>query len=88
MPFSGSSPSLLSPGVSSTYVSPSSVFERRIARESLGIGAYRSSSWIVASVVSPGPSSSLTTLPTGTPEMRTSACWASCVASPKRIWKR
>src|SRR3954447_4746413 len=28
------------------------------------------------------------TLPTGTPEIRTSASWASCVASPKETLKR
>jgi hypothetical protein len=37
----------LSPGDSSTYVSPSSVFWRRIARVSFGIGAYW---WSIASV--------------------------------------
>ena len=46
-----------------------------------------SSSSIVASVRWPCWASA-TTLPTGTPEMRTSACSASCVASGKSTWTR
>jgi hypothetical protein len=50
-----------------------------MAFASLGMGANFGSSWIVASV-SPFFGVMLLTLPTGTPEMRTSASWASCVA--------
>jgi hypothetical protein len=74
------------PGVSSTYVSPSSVFWRRIALAVLRTGANLGSSSIVASVRFPFGSSSLPrTLPTRTPATRTSASRPSCVASGKAI---
>ena len=84
---SGSSPPSSSarapsvPGVSSTYVSPSSVFCRRIACASEGSGAYfeRSSIVTIERPVSVSGSIALT-LPTGTPEIRTSASVASCDA--------
>ncbi len=62
------------PGESSTYVSPSNVFWRRIARVSAGRGANCGSISITARV-SPVCRSrrTLTTLPTSTPEIRTSA---------------
>ena len=64
----------LVPGVSSTYVSPSSVFWRRIALASVCSGAKRGSSSIVAIVWLPLGSSFLKrTLPTDTPAVRTSA---------------
>ena len=70
------------PVVTSTYVSPSSVFWRRIARASDFIGAYfESSSIVVSSLPPPGASSFLTTLPIFTPAVRTSAWSASVAAS-------
>gem|GEM_PF-6939347 len=80
-------PSLMSgapglPVVTSTYVSPSSVFWRRIARASAFIGAYFESSSIVASVLLPsGASCFFTTRPIRTPAVRTSAWSASVGAS-------
>ena len=60
------------------YVSPSSDFWRRIARVSAGRGAYWLSIWITA-LVRPAVRSSETetTLPTLTPEIRTSDSCAS-----------
>ena len=58
---------------------------RRIARVSLGIGAYLSSISIVAIASLSGSRSMLLTLPTLTPEIRTSDCWASWAASSKGI---
>jgi hypothetical protein len=86
-PPSGSFGASPEPGDSSTYVSPSSVLVRRIARASRASGAYFESSCSVASVRCP-PCASATTLPTGTPEIRTSAWSASCVASGKRTCTR
>ena len=78
------------PDVSSTKVSPSSVFCRRIARASSEIGANSGSISITASVVSfpltrwsGGARSICFTLPTETPPIRTSDSSASCVASGK-----
>ena len=71
-PPSGIFGALREPGDSSTYVSPSSVFVRRIACALLASGAYFESSCSVASVRWPCCASP-TTLPTGTPEIRTSA---------------
>ena len=82
-------PGLL-PAVSSMYVSPSSVFWRRIARASELIGANCGSISIVACVVSwpftrlpSGASWIDLTVPTDTPPTRTSDSVASCVASGK-----
>ena len=70
------------PGVSSTYVSPSSVFWRSIAFASAGSGLYLASSSSVTSERPVLASGSIAlTLPTGTPEIRTSASVASCDAS-------
>jgi hypothetical protein len=71
----------LFPGVSSTYVSPSRVFWRSIARVSAGIGAYWLSSSIEASASPSLPRLTDFTLPTETPEIRTSDSTASWVAS-------
>ena len=77
------------PVVTSTYVSPSSVFWRRIARASAFIGAYfASSSIVVSSLPPPGASSFLTTLPIRTPAVRTSAWSASVAASVKATCTR
>ena len=54
---------------------------------SSGIGAYWLSSSISTDVVS-SSSSFVFTRPTGTPEMRTSASWASWVASGKLTLNR
>jgi hypothetical protein len=55
----------------------------------LGIGAYF---WLISSVATVVPvcllASVCSTLPTGTPEMRTSACSASCWASGKETSMR
>ena len=70
------------PGASSTYVSPSSVFWRSIARVLAFSGANSRSSSIVASVrLRPWSASSSLILPTDTPAIRTSASVASVVAS-------
>ena len=81
VPPSGSFGPFADPGESSTYVSPSTDFWRRIARVSAGRGAY----WLSISIVafsSPVCLSSPTetTLPTLTPEIRTSDSAASCTA--------
>ena len=77
------------PGVSSTYVSPSSVFCRSFATVSACSGANSRSSSIVATVRLRSPStSSLRTLPTETPAIRTSASVASVVASGKATFTR
>ena len=65
------------PGVSSMYVSPSSVFRRSTARVLRGSGAYCWDSSITACVNPSDPSEIAFTLPTLTPEIRTSASWAS-----------
>jgi hypothetical protein len=89
MPLSGRGPEPAARfGAISTKVSPSNVFERSIARAALGIGAYFACSSTVTRVVESGSESSLTTLPTETPEIRTSPCRVSCAAAgtskPKR----
>jgi hypothetical protein len=63
------------------YVSPKSVLARRIARVSAGRGAYRESISITARV-RPVRRSGWTsiTLPTLTPEIRTSDCGARAIA--------
>ena len=86
-PPSGSFAALGEPGDSATYVSPSRVLDRRIACESAGSGAYWDLIWIVARV-RPIWRVSLTTLPTSTPEMRTSACSDSVTACGKSASKR
>ncbi len=69
------------PGDSSMYVSPSSDFWRRIACVSAGRGAYWRSIWKTAFVRPVWRSSETeTTLPTLTPEIRTSDSCASCTA--------
>jgi hypothetical protein len=89
VPFSGSGPALFARfGASSTNVSPSSVFARSIALAPAGIGAYFASSSIVARVELSLSASSETTLPTVTPEMRTSACRVSCAAFGKSTLNR
>jgi hypothetical protein len=65
-------------------LSPSSVFWRRIARVSTGTGPYFGSNSISTSVTLPaGGSDSDWTLPTLTPPIRTSDCFASVTASEK-----
>jgi hypothetical protein len=76
------------PGVSSTKVSPSSVLRRSTARASVEIGAYLERISMVAFVRPVSSRTSVTTLPTGTPLMRTSACSLSCVASLNDASKR
>ncbi len=84
VPPSASSPADGWPGVSSTKVSPSSVFWRRIARVSRGIGANFGSIFRITFVRLPALSSRFErTLPTVTPAIRTSAASASVVASGK-----
>ena len=71
-----------SPGVSSTKVSPSSVFWRRMARAVVWIGAYLRSISSVATVRLPFEYRSFwRTLPIVTPDSRTSASRPSWVAS-------
>ena len=55
---------------------------------SLGTGAYLESISIVAIASLLSPRSIRLTLPTETPEMRTSDSWASCVASVNGTSKR
>ena len=77
------------PGVSSTYVSPSSDFWRSVAFVSVFSGANLRSISSVASVrLEPGSSVFLRSLPTETPATRTSASSPSCVASGKPTWTR
>ena len=59
-----------------------------MALVSRGIGAYFDSSWIVTFERPLGVVWMFLTLPTDTPEMRTSASLASCVASPKDVLNR
>src|SRR5436190_19275248 len=59
-----------------------------MALVSRGIGAYFSCIWIVTFERPLGVVWMFLTLPTDTPEMRTSASLASCVASPNDVWKR
>ena len=68
------------PVESSTYASPSRVFSRRIARVSAGIGAY----WLWRSSVTyelTPRAWTFSTLPTLTPEIRTSAFGTSSPVS-------
>ena len=87
VPPSGSEPEVLVPVDSSMYASPSSVFSRRIACVSIGIGANCFLRSIATSELTPS-GWTLVTLPTSTPEIRTSAPGTSWPVSGNRAWIR